>query len=46
MNFIDAHLRLLPDFMTFRVFHGWMLFTRNTRDFAPRWPEIREPYRL
>jgi predicted nucleic acid-binding protein len=26
--------------------NGWMLLTRNTRDFDPRWPEIREPYRL
>lgn len=26
--------------------NGWMLLTRNIRDFDPRWPEIREPYRL
>ena len=25
---------------------GCILVTRNTRDFDPTWPEIREPYRL
>lgn len=25
---------------------GCLLLTRNTRDFSPQWPEIREPYRL
>lgn len=23
-----------------------LLVTRNTRDFDPSWPEVREPYRL
>jgi len=23
-----------------------LLITRNTKDFNPAWPEIREPYRL
>lgn len=26
--------------------NGWLLLTRNTRDFDPNWPEIKEPYRL
>ena len=42
------HRLRLPDAIilaTARV-HGCLLLTRNTRDFDPAWPEIREPYRL
>lgn len=43
----DRRLRL-PDAIilaTARV-HTCQLLTRNTRDFNPKWPEIREPYKL
>ncbi len=46
---LRAQRRLrLPDAIilaTARV-HGCLLLTRNTKDFDPAWPEIREPYRL
>lgn len=46
---LRAQRRLrLPDALilaTARV-NGCLLLTRNTRDFDPNWPEIREPYRL
>lgn len=46
---LRAQRRLrLPDAIilaTARV-GGCLLLTRNTRDFDPSWPEIREPYRL
>ena len=46
---LRAQRRLrLPDAIilaTARI-NGCLLLTRNTRDFDPRWPEIREPYRL
>jgi predicted nucleic acid-binding protein len=46
---LRAQRRLrLPDSIilaTARV-HDRLLLTRNTRDFDPSWPEIREPYRL
>jgi predicted nucleic acid-binding protein len=46
---VRAQRRLrLPDAIilaTARV-HSCLLLTRNTRDFDPKWPEIREPYRL
>ena len=46
---LRAQRRLrLPDAIilaTARV-NGCLLLTRNTRDFNPNWPEIREPYRL
>jgi predicted nucleic acid-binding protein len=38
----------LPDAIilaTARV-NGCLLLTRNTKDFDPGWPEVREPYRL
>ena len=38
----------LPDAIilaTARI-NGCLLLTRNTKDFNPKWPEIREPYRL
>jgi predicted nucleic acid-binding protein len=25
---------------------GANLMTRNTKDFDPRWPDVREPYKL
>lgn len=46
---LRAQRRLrLPDAIilaTARV-NGCLLLTRNTKDFDPNWPEIREPYRL
>ncbi len=46
---LRAQRRLrLPDAIilaTARV-NNCLLLTRNTRDFDPSWPEVREPYRL
>lgn len=46
---LRAQRRLrLPDAIilaTARI-EGCLLLTRNTRDFDPSWPEIREPYKL
>lgn len=48
---VDVRRRLrlrMPDAIilaTARVI-GCLLVTRNTRDFDPEWPEVREPYRL
>ena len=44
---VERRLRL-PDALILATAHaeGCLLLTRDTRDFSPAWPEIREPYRL